>query len=282
MQRRAAAIYAAFFIVLAAGAFSVTAVTAEPDVSLNAPVYQQGDTFDVGGTTYTVSTVSDSSAEITWTNETARYTDSWEVTTRSFTGTPEEYATGDGPTVTVGETEFRVITRDVASPEAFYLVEYQAIGENTTTTEVNGTTYVVVEDGDDQSFVELDRYLIDEFGEPAVQEYTVGDSFEYDNQTVTVTAVSNSSVTFEWTAPRQNTISAGSEGANVTIGGQTYVAHFPQPDRLQLTSNHQAYQQEMAVIDTYNERMNGFWGITIIGGSAAVLLIALAYLPSRY
>ncbi|MFB6298660.1 MAG: hypothetical protein ABEH65_00175 [Halobacteriales archaeon] len=282
MQRRAAAIYAAFFIVLAAGAFSVTAVTAEPDVSLDAPVYQQGDTFQAGGTTYTVSTVSDGSAEITWTNESGQYTDTWEVTTRSFTGTPEEYATGDGPTVTVGDSEFRVITRDTASPETFYLVEYHVIDENTTTTEVDDTTYVVVGEGEDQSFVELDRYLIDEFGDPAVREYAVGDSFEYDNQTVTVAAISNSTVTLEWTAPRQNTISADSEGTNVTIAGQTYVAHFPQPDRLQLTSNHQAYQQEMAVIDSYNERMNGFWGITIIGGSAAALLIALAYLPSRY
>lgn len=282
MQRRAAAIYAVFFIVLAAGAFSVTAVTAEPDVSLNAPVYQQGDSFTVGGTTYTVASVSDGSAEITWTNESAQYTDSWEVTTRSISGPPSTYATGDGPTVTVGGTESRVITPDTASPDSFYLVEYRAVGENTTTTEVDDTTYAVVTDGDDRSFIELDQYFIDEYGEPTVQEYTVGDSFEYDNQTVTVATVSNNSVTLTWTAPRQNTIAPGDEGANVTIAGRTYVAHFPQPDRLQLSTNHGAYQQEVATIDTYNERMNGFWGITIIGGSAAALLIGMAYLPSRY
>jgi hypothetical protein len=57
MQRRVAAIYFAFFLVMAASAYSVIAVAEEPDIELADEELSEGDTVTVNGQTYTVASI---------------------------------------------------------------------------------------------------------------------------------------------------------------------------------------------------------------------------------
>jgi hypothetical protein len=88
MQRRAAAMYFAFFVLIAIGAYGLIATTTAPTVSLQGPTYSQGDDVTLNERTYTVSEVTTEesggdhgggSAEtvgtLTWTNDSAEYTD---------------------------------------------------------------------------------------------------------------------------------------------------------------------------------------------------------------
>ncbi len=60
------------------------------------------------------------------------------------------------------------------------------------------------------------------------------------------------------------------------------MAHYPDESTLVLDSDVEAYQQEVAVVDKYQERINGLWGVSILSGLSALLLLSLSYLPSRY
>ncbi|QLG60952.1 hypothetical protein [Halorarum salinum] len=59
MQRRAAAIYVAFFLVVGAVSFSLIATASAPELSFENPEHElgQGDTFTVDGTEYTVASI---------------------------------------------------------------------------------------------------------------------------------------------------------------------------------------------------------------------------------
>lgn len=75
MQRRAAAVSAAVFVLIAAGAYSFVGLAEQPTVEVEADMeLGTGETFTVAGTEYTVAQVGDGSASIEWTNESARYT----------------------------------------------------------------------------------------------------------------------------------------------------------------------------------------------------------------
>ena len=141
MQRRVAAIYLVFFLVMGASAYSVIAVAEQPAVDLEGQSYGQGDTLTVDGRQYTVSELStgnasggegggEASATLAWTNESARYTATLSNNTtvapirasfpgqRAFyTGTLEE-----GDTVTFNGSETTVSIPDVESPSNFSLV----------------------------------------------------------------------------------------------------------------------------------------------------------------
>lgn len=54
MQRRVAAIYLIFFVVMGASAYSVIAVADQPAVEIPGQEYENGSTFTAGGTEYTV------------------------------------------------------------------------------------------------------------------------------------------------------------------------------------------------------------------------------------
>lgn len=75
-----------------------------------------------------------------------------------------------------------------------------------------------------------------------------------------------------------------SEGQNVTLanGGQ-YFAHFPDDGSVEIVPVEQ-YGSYAATVDEreyFHERINGLWGIVLISGIAAVVLISTAYLPVR-
>lgn len=82
MQRRAAAIYIALFLVIGAGAYAYTGVAEKPHVELDAPTYETGDQLTVDGRTYAVNAIAESGGggeativgNLTWTDPDATYT----------------------------------------------------------------------------------------------------------------------------------------------------------------------------------------------------------------
>lgn len=357
MQRRAAAIYAAIFILVAAGAYVVIGVAQEPAVTVDDPTYSlaPGDTVTpADDRTYTVAAVQSGtnegnnlrSADLTWVNESARFTTSiehnstvpaaavvWSDQTARSTATLENESM-----VTVGGTEYRLVVAADDNPSSFTLVggdENRTVstgdtlpfrGEQATVTRITGEAVtlawgepyrLMVENATDPSSFALTQ----EFNvsarlaeDPAVEDQTVtradgreyvvyesngstqllsaylpepevhvvreGEELRYQGNATTA-AVDNESVTLAWTGPRTNTLSLA-QGDRTTFGGTEYVAHFPDNSTVALTTDVDAYEAEVAAVETYHERINGFWGISIISGLAAVLLLGTAYLPSRY
>ncbi|WP_336035471.1 hypothetical protein [Halobacterium yunchengense] len=262
MQRRAATVSVAVFLLLAAGAYSYIGVAQQPDIELSDPDYKvsTGETT-IEGTTYNVTDLGESSAAATWVNESARYTETL----------------GANDTVTYQGDNYTVVIPDQEEYEAFELREVQEVDRPTV--EDNGTTYVIVEEDGERRLVERDEYL----DEPTVHQFEVGDRFERpdnDNET-RVAAVTESEVTVEWFAPRTNELSFD-EGENTTVGETPYLAHFPGDGTMELTTDYADYESDAAAQRTFHERMNGLWGIVILSGMAASLLVMLAFMPSRY
>lgn len=266
MQRRAATVSVAIFLLLAAGAYSFIGVAQQPDVSLEDPDHQvaQNESLTFDDTEYTFTAVSEGSATAEWTNESARYTETWEV----------------NDTVVYQGDNYTVAVPNQSEYSEFELREVQTVDRPTV--EDNGTTYVVVEEDGERELVPRDEYL----GEQTVYRFQVGDEIERpdnDNET-TVGAVSEESVTIEWVAPRTNELEFG-EGENTTIGDTAYLAHFSSQDGtpvLQLTTDYEDYQSDLAAQATFSERVKGLWGVAILSGAAAALLVMVAFLPSRY
>lgn len=292
MQRRAAAIYVALFLVIGAGSYSLIATAQTPTISFEEPdnTYQQGDTFETGAQTYTVSDITAEvesggggghggggggalvrSGQVSWVNDSARYTETWDNNT----------------TVTVDGTEYRVLVeRTSGNPTAFDLqttINETAIlqddpdADNETVTR-DGERYVVIEDENgDATLVPADEY----FPEPTSEQYSEDDTLQYNGNQSTVTAVENESVTLAWNAPKTNTAELSNEG-NVTLGGETYLAYFPNNESVVLTQDFESYRTQTEQIEEFHTFENGLWGVVILCASIAVLLIGLAYLPSRY
>lgn len=285
MQRRAAAIYVAFFVIVGAASFSLAATANEPTVSFDNPEHQlsQNDTFTVNGQEYTVSELGaqmeggghgsaptlSRSGTVTWTNESAVHTETWENNT----------------TVTVGDEEARVVIPNESDPSSFTLreeinrtqiLQSDSNADNETITR-NGEQYVVVTEDGSQRLVPAEEY----FPEPEGTSYQEGDSVDYNGNETTFTNVSQSEVTLEWTAPQENTV-ALEDRANVTLGGEQYLAFFPNNETVILTQNYESYQQQTQSIDTYDRHTDGLWAITTMSFGTAVLLLGMAYLPSRY
>ncbi|WP_251329135.1 hypothetical protein [Haloplanus pelagicus] len=287
MQRRAAAIYVAFFIVLGAASYSLIATATAPTVEFDNPDHRlaQGDEFSVENRQYTVTTISAEmeggggghggaasvtrSGQLTWTNDSARYTQTWE----------------HDATVTYQGEDYRVVVVQEEDPTTFGLEEVinrSAILRNDSAARnelvtVNGTEYVVRETDGNRTLTPASEY----FPEPASTQYSEGDSLPYQGNTTTVSSVSNDSATLAWTAPRTNPVDVGDE-ANVTLNGQQYFAYFPDNSTLVLESDYGVYQRQTAEIDTYHEHVNGLWGISIVSFATAIMLLGMAYMPSRY
>lgn len=266
MQRRAAALYAVFFVIIAAGSYAMIGVAQEPAITVDDPAHSlnTGDDVTVNGRTYTV-TVSGGEAELTWVEADVRQTETWEVDS----------------TVTVDGTDWVVTTDPQAAPPSVRLTEERTLDENVSTVDRDGQTYVIVEEEDQTVLVPREEYLDQQFGPAEWVEYDRGEQFEYQNTTVTVASVTNTSVTIEWTAPVEHTETVA-EGDNVTLNARAFVAHFPDDGTLELSSDIAAYQHELEVRDTFQERMNGLWGVSILSALAAITLLGLAYMPSRY
>jgi hypothetical protein len=288
MQRRAAAVSVVFFLVVSAASYGLIATAEEPSVGFENPEYSlsTGQSFEVGGQEYTVTSIEASmessggghggggerlvrSGEVAWTNESARYTESWD----------------NGSSVSIDNQSYTVVVDSGEDPAAFTLreeLDREAIlqddpdAENQLVT-YNGSDWVVINRDGNRTLVAPEEY----FPEPATQRYEEGDQFSYNGQQVSVADVTADQITLAWTAPRENTRSLG-HLENVTLQGSTYLVFFPNNDTVYLTQNFDSYRTQSNQIDRHHEHVNGLWGVSILSGLAAVALLGLAYLPSRY
>lgn len=264
MQRRWAAVCLAFFLVTAAGAYGSMALAEGPELDVEGDTYQNDETFDEGGTTYTVA-VSEGSGELVYT-ETVSNEASWD----------------DGSVVEYRGGEYNVTIDTAADPSGFALVEefdVEAIlqddpeVENQTYTAEDGSEFVRYRDGSTEP---LEEYL----PEPEREAFDEGDTVEHDGFSKTVGNVTNESVTLTWTAEEENTESLA-DGENVTVGDQTYVATFPSADTVLLSEDVAGYQEYAADTEYYQQRLSGLNYVVIFSLIAGFILTMTAFLPRR-
>jgi hypothetical protein len=265
MQRRAAAVSAAVFLLVAAGAYASIGAVEAPAVDVEAAeTLSPNETITVDDRTYTLSSVTGSAATFARTNESARYTDTL----------------ANNSTVTYQEESYRVLAAE--GDDQFTLEETLNVTqilradpdvENELLTGDDGRRYVRYTD---ESTELLDEYLPD----PERVLFAEGDEYPHENTTTTVTDVTPEAVTLAWTAPRTTTVQA-SDGSNVTLGDTTYLA-FVEAGQVELSQNFAEYRADQNRVDYYHERVSGLWAVSILGSLAAVFLTGAAYLPSRY
>jgi hypothetical protein len=266
MQRRAAAVSVAIFVLLAAGSFTLMGAAQQPDLTLEDPEYSivAEDEVSIEGTTYHFTAVDADSATAEWTNQSAQYTEEWSV---------------DDTVVYKGDN-YTVSVPNQSETSYFELREVQTVDEPTV--EQNGTTYVVLEEDGEKTLVPRDEYL----PEQTVYRFQTGDQIDRpdnDNAT-TIASVSESTVTIQWFAPNTFEVSF-SEGENTTLGDTNYLTHVETDggqNVLELTTDYEDYRSDVDAQNYFHERMNGLWGIVILSGLAASFLVMFAFLPSRY
>lgn len=286
MQRRTVAIYVAFFLLVGVAAYGLIATADAPEVQLDDPdfVLAEGDQFEVDGQVYNASEVTRSEEEgemgetevtyeatVEWTVEDAQQSETWE------NGTTVPYADGEYEVVTA-ENSSEFLLREVVDREAILADDPSADNE---TVERDGGEYVVIEEEDGETrLVPADEY----FPDPREEQFTTGDTLEYDNHSVTVDAVEEGSVTVTWAADETDSATLR-EGGETTFGETTYVAHFSGEGsslRLELTDDVENYEAELDRIDQHEQKVTGLWYAIGLAGITIVLLVAMAFLPSRY
>lgn len=275
MQRRAVVGYAGLFLLLAIGAYAILAVTPVPVIAFDDPAHDvsTGQEFTVDGRTYMVASIEGSEgggghgsgggsveATLEWTNESARYTDTW--------------AAGDELETAVGGTTYTVV-RVVNDSDPRAVALRAPLSDDITTVEAEGTTYVV-------RTIDGNRTLtpVSEYDGVDRRRIGVGDSFDYGDNRATLASVSGEEAHIAWTAPRTTEVEASQHG-NVSLNGQQFVAHFPDNETLQLVTDYGEFQEQRATVDAYQSRANGFRGVTILGAVTAILLFGLSFLPTR-
>ena len=67
-----------------------------------------------------------------------------------------------------------------------------------------------------------------------------------------------------------------------SLGGEEFFAHFESGDEVVLSADVGALNQYEFDTQRYDTHTNGLWGVTILGGIVAILLIGIGYMPSRY
>lgn len=350
---------------MGASAYSVIAVAQQPAIDLDGESLAQGDSMTVNGTEYTVTEITEESAgggghgggggttvvgQLSTTNESYVYSaelangtiltptnSSWLGKQAEFTGTID-----DGDTVTYNGSQLTAnisnstlaLVNSTGNTTAEFSVgdtfRYQnnvttvlQIGESTATF-VWGDNYevVIANTTDPDQFRAVQRFNVSErlaqdpdvenqvYGngsnqfvryrngttqpldaylpEPAVTTFSEGDELTYragEDLSVpanvsTVVNITSDRVLLEWTGPRTTTQEL-TEGANVMLGGDQHTVHFVNPSTVVLTSDVGRYENQIQKQDYYHERKNGLWGISILSGVGALMVVALAYLPTR-
>jgi len=220
------------------------------DASVN-ETHAVGDTFTFRGPEATVTSVESGAATLVWGGPYL-----FEVQTENVTDPTEATF-----------TEQRDIEALVQRDPALYNETIVQDGVQKVTYRANDTNVAV-----DEYFPPLERHTIAE-----------GETLTYQGNETTVDAVDNESVTLTRPGEVTNTLEL-TEGGNVTVGDQQYFAHFPDNSTVQVLSTDEYYSEYSAQnqeIDSYQQRMNGLWGIAEISAVAAIILIATAFLPVR-
>lgn len=285
MQRRAATAFVLLFLVLGAGSYGLIATAQQPQVAFEDPEHRLsvGDQLTVDNRQYTVSSLSAQeeggdhgggttvtySGALEWTNDSATYTETW--------------ATGD--VVTADGFEGNVTVENTTDPDRFTLVEpidrsavlaNDSAADNETVTR-DGEEFVVVTEGNETRLVPAGEY----FPDPETRMLSEGGTVDYAGNQTTVGNVTRSEVPVSWTAPRTNTVELSNE-ANVTLADQTFFVYFTSDSEVVLESSYSVYASQTAQIADFTRIQNGLWGISILSGVSAVMLIGMAFMPSRY
>lgn len=262
MQERAAALYIALFLVLAAGSYGMIGAAEAPTFAYDDPEHELsvGDEFDVGDVTYTLDGIDD--------EDELEATITWEEIVE------QDASLADGDEIERNNETWIVSLSDEEDPETFEL--RQSLPEDANTTEIDGVEHVIVEEDEDG----VVSVPVDEYDELDRETYAVGDTFVYEGEETTVESVTNESVLLTWSAPveQQNELE---QGEQTTIGDQEFIAVFPNDSTLQLSTDIEAYQEHQDTLDQFTDRVNGLWGVFNLSIVGIVVLGALAFLPVR-
>lgn len=263
MQRRWAAVCIAFFLVMGASAYSVMALAEAPTPDVEGDTYGDGDTFQEGGTTYTV-TAEEGAGTLTY-DETVENEQSFENNTEveyaNATYNVSIEAGNDSTSFTLLQ-EFDIETVLENDPEV----------ENSTFTRDDGTEVVVYRNGTTQpleEYVDRDRETFDE-----------GDTIQHDNQSKTVANVTSERALLQWESVETQEV-ALEEGGTFTLDDEEHVATFPDNDTVVISENVEAYDEYENSVDYYEERKSGLLYVIIFSGGSSFILAALAFLPHR-
>ena len=285
MQRRAATAFVLLFLLLGVGSYGLIATAQQPQVSFDDPEHRLsvGDQLTVDGRQYTVASLSAQeeggdhggsttvtySGAVEWTNDSATYTETW---------APGDVVTADG-------FEGTVTVENATDPDRVTLVEpvdrsailaNDSAADNQTVTRT-GEEFVVVTEGDETRLVPAGEY----FPDPETRTFSEGDTVGYAGNQTTVGNVTQSEVPVSWTAPRTNTVELSNK-ANVTLAGQTFFVYYTSDSEVVLESDYSVYASQTAEMADYTRVENGLWGISILSGVSVVMLIGMAFMPSRY
>lgn len=277
MQRGAAAAYVAFFLVIAAGSYGVIATTDNPTAFVTEEEAEYtltgGDRIEVDERTYNVTAINAEESEgsveysgtLTWTNESAVQTATWEANS----------------TVTYGaaNTTYRVLIANVSNPTAVQLRPEPPDDVNPRF--VNGSQVVDV-DVDDDGLVErgipVGQYLGTSENRSNV---TLAGSATINGTDRDITSLTNESVTFEWTEAEDEEVDLG-QGTVVELRGTEYLVYFEDGETVYLDENASTeYFQRGNDYAAMSKRINGFWAVTLISVVSAGGMIGLAFLPRR-
>ncbi|WP_418284340.1 hypothetical protein [Halorubrum sp. DTA46] len=274
------AVYVALFVLIAgaAGALTVTAET--PEISFDNPdfVVSSGDQIDANGESYTVADITESEPD-----DDGQTTMSAVLEREEEAELSETWSNGD--TVEIDDNEWRVEI-DGDEPTAFTLVEVfdrQAIleaddtADNETIERDDGEYVAVTDESGDTTLVPAEEY----FPAPDERSYEAGDTFEYNNETVTVDAVTADGAVVVWQGVQTTAVELEEE-STVTLGGSEYVAHFSDASTLTLSTDIEAYEAQAAEIEQFNQYTSGLFRVVLLGILSTVLLLAVAFVPTRY
>jgi hypothetical protein len=263
MQRRWAAVCIAFFLVMAGSAYSVMALAEEPTPDVEGDTYGDSETFQEGGTTYTVS-VGEGAGEITY-NETVE----------------NEETFANNSVIDYDNASYNVSIEPGNDSEAFTLVrefDVEAVlsedpeVENSTFTRDDGTEVVVYRNGTTRPLEEyLDRDRV---------EFSEGNTIEHDDETKTIANVTSGEVVLTWETVEEQSIGL-EEGGTFTLDGTEHVATFPDNSTVVISEDVEGYDTYENNVDYYQERVTGLLYVIIFSASSSFLIAALAFLPRR-
>lgn len=171
MQRRAAAIYFVFFLVLGAGAYGLIQTAEEPTITMDGDAYTAGDTVTLNGQEFTVASAESGAGELSWVNESAA------ISTTLDNGSE------------VPVTDVRWEDQSARQEQTF---------EAGSTVEYNGSEYEVSVNESANSFTltRADDASINET-------YAEGDTVNYQGRETTVASVDSNGATIVWGGPYQ-------------------------------------------------------------------------------
>ncbi|WP_136689580.1 hypothetical protein [Halorhabdus amylolytica] len=194
MQRRAAAVYIALFLVVGAGAYGFMGLTEEPSVSLAGETYTAGDTLTVQDRTYTVGSVDDGSGELTWRDPSAEFS----ATLENGTTVSPLTLTWDGQVARWSTT----------------------LADGTEISTADGTVQIGVNASADPPTAALEPVENDS----ETETIAVGDTLEFRGNETTVTAVDAEGVTLTWGESYLVSVPNASDPDSVTFRQQLDVS----------------------------------------------------------